>query len=678
MSVQRKSSPSPKTPAAESDLETTAELPVLDVAAYEAAAAEERLGNTDTWIVQAPTARDTQETAAPAANAGTAVASATSSTAMASTGVVPSVVADDRRPHDDRRTHDEKRAHLEASLHGLSNDLREVEERLKRKGERITEIEQALAHAKAERVVAEQHSQQLTVELAKARAAIAVTEARITELQRGLAEREAANEALQAREKESEVKLAVRDKSLALVHRDLTAAHELAATYLESLQSMEGRRGIFQELTSTLYQEIDTRDSRVSTLDGQLTAAMARVQDLESSLSDRAGRITKLEKEVKDLGAAIAQRDGNLRETTRSGDELKRNVGSLTETLATRDERIRALESAATQQTALLTERQGELDRVAGERTTLITTVNGLESKLAEATAHGTERDTAARAAQSRCEELDTAIATQRKRSEQLEAELATIRGELQQRTTALQEAGTERTEHMARIAAGEARAKDLDLRIEEQQDFVRMLQADSNASVARAKELEGDLRAAEEMIHRLETDLRNRNARLDDLEKTNHEWRATVEEARHALTDRDSLIRRLEEETANSAVLLGAIQQRLDVTGSHEIAPEGDKRLLIRAEGDSEVVHVLGRKTSVGRTPDNDLQIDAKFISRHHAVILAGPAHTIIEDLNSTNGVLVNGRRITRQTLKDGDAVMIGKTVFRFAVRPGFDRRNA
>jgi len=95
----------------------------------------------------------------------------------------------------------------------------------------------------------------------------------------------------------------------------------------------------------------------------------------------------------------------------------------------------------------------------------------------------------------------------------------------------------------------------------------------------------------------------------------------------------------------------------------------------LIRADGDSEVVHVLTRKTSVGRTPDNDVQIDAKYISRHHAVILAGPAHTIIEDLNSTNGVLVNGRRITRQTLKDGDAVVIGKTAFRFAVRPVAER---
>ena len=84
----------------------------------------------------------------------------------------------------------------------------------------------------------------------------------------------------------------------------------------------------------------------------------------------------------------------------------------------------------------------------------------------------------------------------------------------------------------------------------------------------------------------------------------------------------------------------------------------------------DTEVVHVLGRKTTVGRTPDNDLQIDVKFISRHHAVILAGPAHAIIEDLNSTNGVTVNNRRITRQPLKDGDNVVIGKTQFRFVVR--------
>jgi general secretion pathway protein A len=80
--------------------------------------------------------------------------------------------------------------------------------------------------------------------------------------------------------------------------------------------------------------------------------------------------------------------------------------------------------------------------------------------------------------------------------------------------------------------------------------------------------------------------------------------------------------------------------------------------------------VHVLGRKTSIGRTPDNDMQIDAKYVSRHHAVILVGPAYAVIEDLNSTNGVTVNGRRVTRHTLRDGDQVAIGRAQYRFAVR--------
>jgi pSer/pThr/pTyr-binding forkhead associated (FHA) protein len=160
-------------------------------------------------------------------------------------------------------------------------------------------------------------------------------------------------------------------------------------------------------------------------------------------------------------------------------------------------------------------------------------------------------------------------------------------------------------------------------------------------------------------------------------LEKINNDRRATVEEARHAIADRDVLIERLEQETAASAMLVGRIQKsvnRLDSDAPPRVsepAADGATRLLIRTDGETEVVHVLGRKTTVGRTPDNDLQIDAKFISRHHAVILAGPAHAIIEDLNSTNGVSVNNKRITRQPLKDGDNVVIGKTAFRFAIRP-------
>ncbi len=60
--------------------------------------------------------------------------------------------------------------------------------------------------------------------------------------------------------------------------------------------------------------------------------------------------------------------------------------------------------------------------------------------------------------------------------------------------------------------------------------------------------------------------------------------------------------------------------------------------------------MHVLGRRTRIGRGPDNEVVLDTKHVSRYHAVLLAGPTHTSIEDLKSTNGVFVNGKRVSRQ----------------------------
>ena len=196
--------------------------------------------------------------------------------------------------------------------------------------------------------------------------------------------------------------------------------------------------------------------------------------------------------------------------------------------------------------------------------------------------------------------------------------------------------------------------------------------QAEHDASAARTRELEADLRAAEDTINRLESQVRGRGARLEELEKANRQWRLTMEEGRATGT----------ETGATDAAVPTSFAPRETEAGheahdaGHEPLPEGATRLLICKEQGREIVHVLGRKTSVGRTPDNDLQIDAKFISRHHAVVLAGPVHTVIEDLNSTNGVLVNGQRVTRQMLKDGDEVVFGRALYRFAVRRAGEKR--
>ena len=63
-----------------------------------------------------------------------------------------------------------------------------------------------------------------------------------------------------------------------------------------------------------------------------------------------------------------------------------------------------------------------------------------------------------------------------------------------------------------------------------------------------------------------------------------------------------------------------------------------------------------------IGRTPDNDLQIDSKFISRHHCQIITTAESCVIEDLNSTNGIYVKAKRVRKHNLNDGDVVVIGK----------------
>jgi type II secretory pathway predicted ATPase ExeA len=63
-----------------------------------------------------------------------------------------------------------------------------------------------------------------------------------------------------------------------------------------------------------------------------------------------------------------------------------------------------------------------------------------------------------------------------------------------------------------------------------------------------------------------------------------------------------------------------------------------------------------------IGRTPDNDLQIDSKFISRHHCQIVTQPDSCLIEDLNSTNGIYVKSKRVRRHNLNDGDVVQVGQ----------------
>lgn len=71
----------------------------------------------------------------------------------------------------------------------------------------------------------------------------------------------------------------------------------------------------------------------------------------------------------------------------------------------------------------------------------------------------------------------------------------------------------------------------------------------------------------------------------------------------------------------------------------------------------------VAGDRVRIGRLPDNDVVIDSQNISRNHCTIARAPDGTwLVEDLRSNNGTFVNGARISRSPVRNGDVVSIGK----------------
>ncbi len=91
----------------------------------------------------------------------------------------------------------------------------------------------------------------------------------------------------------------------------------------------------------------------------------------------------------------------------------------------------------------------------------------------------------------------------------------------------------------------------------------------------------------------------------------------------------------------------------------------------LVAVDGEAagQVFELQPEETMIGRNPSMDIALPDDGISREHAIIMFEEAdgEYVIEDLQSTNGTKVNGKRVRSATLSAGDELRIGHTTFRF-----------
>jgi len=98
----------------------------------------------------------------------------------------------------------------------------------------------------------------------------------------------------------------------------------------------------------------------------------------------------------------------------------------------------------------------------------------------------------------------------------------------------------------------------------------------------------------------------------------------------------------------------------RIDDTAPQLQPPVGQVVLTMKGVELDRALLVPGRFV-IGRTTDNDMQVDSKFVSRHHMQLVTSIDGCVVEDLNSTNGVFLNGKRVRKHKLVPGDVIKVG-----------------
>ena len=517
--------------------------------------------------------------------------------------------------------------------------------------------------------------------------------------------------------------LTARVKSSAVEHSaselELSAARAQASTYLEQLSTREWRRGF----DHNLFRELDAEIGSSQDVRGELQAERDRlrhqVADLMAQLAARDDSIAKLKAAAGEDESLLAKQQQDVHQLDRERTELKDHIAAveaerdrLNAGLAAQHESITALKTTAAADEARHAQYERDLQNLDGARSSLLAQIGALEGERDRLHAEVLTKEAATQAAltagASEAERIRSTLTAENERikaaltaensristsltneNERITSLLtgdaermkASLTGEVQQIKTSLTAEAerlkalhhSELTRVNVSLAAAEQARADLTAEVEELKSEARARDDEMSVLMAHLQEARRPIQAIEGEVRRLTDDLAAKTLTLEALTEDNRNLRLSIERTKGALEEREFLIRRLERSETNNANVLGRIQTSIERLGTPvgiggpAAAPVECTAELARVDGQHNTSFTLARRTRIGRAPGCELRIESSSVSRHHALVLLGQRDAVIEDLNSTNGVIVNGRKITRQMLNDGDMVTIGEAQFRF-----------
>jgi chromosome segregation ATPase len=553
-------------------------------------------------------------------------------------------------------------------LPSLAESVRSVEERFSRQYAENEALNRAYERARDAESASVARANALAVDLAAARAALESEQVRSRELERAMADRAGAVDAGRSRVEEA-LRESERYQSESRTLRDSLAARDASiAEVLHSLGERDAQLSALRAEHAKVVPALEATSISTSQLEAELQASRAQATAVRADLQ------TALET-VAALNAQVKRGEFQVNEVRSELGAAKIQATSYLELLQTREWRLGFEQNLFREMDAQVGAAHAGHGALESERERLQGHVVDLETQLAtQSAAAETERTRLTAELASR----DRALAEARERggSEARRAAELLEAAELRraEHTTQMAQLRGEQVAQMAQLDA------DLAGQIAQLKSEAETRDREMAVLMAHLQEARRPIQSIEVDTKRLNEELAAKTAACAALDEENRNLRATLERTRGALEEREFLIRRLERSESNNANAIGRIQTSIERLGSAPVGPNAGAAQapaadwsaeLIRIDGERPVTHVLSRRTRIGRATGCELQIESGSVSRHHALVVVGPRESVIEDLNSTNGVLVNGRKVTRQTLSDGDAITIGETQFRYMARP-------
>jgi len=474
-------------------------------------------------------------------------------------------------------------------------------------------------------------------------------------------------DALQTERDQSQQDVGARDKELGdlkeqldklqiekdQAQQDISARDEDLGNLKEQLDGLQNERDQAQEDISSREKDLDALKEQLDALQTERDQAQQDINARDKELRDFNEQLDAMHAERDQAQQDISSRDKDLGDLKGQLDALHATREQAQLDIAARDEDLNELKElleSQAKETEMLVgsvgDRAGEIRRLNKALLKVEKALQKSEEKSTRLTADLKEEKSAAKHANADVEKAQAKI-------EELDLLKTQLQTKVSDLTADLNEAGKKTN-----------KIKSLD---ENEKALKKEFEEISGQLSVREEELAGLESALKESREECES-LKSSGEELKDLMQTVAEKALRIENLEAELAAQSDEIAEAKallsgEQTASHAKLHGVdidMAQPVNTITSIEVTRRG------KVEQVMEIDPGLSR-IMIGRSDDSELQLDSKYVSRHHALVLITDEGVFIEDLNSFNGTTVNSKAITRCSLHPNDNVTVGD----FKLRP-------